>query len=728
MLKKITTLGMALAAVSGHALGADTTPPQITALDFPGSPSGELVGGKVPFSVSATDDVGIARVELFEDGVLVTSDNEAPWGAVLDFNDNAADTEIVITARAVDSTGNSSTTTRTVRKPGGALADAGVTLLEGGCFFKLWAPNAEAVQLVGDFDPAYANGALGVHDLSEDSDGHWFGLVPGCAAGDRYKYVIDNPGGENNTAGRHWRLDPRAKDSDHSANGADGSEQDLDFNAGIVVDPAYDWRPFRSPAFNDYLIYQLHMGSFAGLNDGIDMSGRAGNGTIARFGDVETKLQYIRDLGFNAIELLPIQEFAADRSWGYNPALFFAIESAYGSPEDFRRFVDAAHKHGLAVIVDVVYNHAGPGDNSLWQLDGYTKDDGGIYFEGGQNTDWGRGPAWWKREVQAFFYDNARMYLTDYNVDGIRWDVTTQINGNHLKEVLRRLGEDFPDKYMIAEHLPAHPWIIETGNYDATWLARSHHDFQRAAAGNDPVNRVIGFLGWDDYDHAWNLVKYPLGSHDDIGDDKDGDAEHGLRNWDRRHRYFTDLFGGRDSWEARAKARMGWALAATMPGTPMLFMGTEFHFNPPWGYWHDGRDRNGDHRIDWSQASDATAMPMRRMVAAVNAVRWSNRALRSDTLSIPHRDDHNQVIGFKRWDGDNLVLTVVNLGGTNFTNQSYGVTADAQGQWTQVFCSQDAAFGGWHGACNAFYEPWTQGDGRIYINLPKYSVLVFKLK
>jgi 1,4-alpha-glucan branching enzyme len=86
------------------------------------------------------------------------------------------------------------------------------------------------------------------------------------------------------------------------------------------------------------------------------------------------------------------------------------------------------------------------------------------------------------------------------------------------------------------------------------------------------------------------------------------------------------------------------------------------------------------------------------------------------------------VIGFKRWDGGNLVLTIVNLGGTNFTNRSYGVAADAQGQWTQVFCSQDAAFGGWRGACNAYYEPWTQGDGRIYINLPKYSVLVFKLK
>jgi hypothetical protein len=83
---------------------------------------------------------------------------------------------------------------------------------------------------------------------------------------------------------------------------------------------------------------------------------------------------------------------------------------------------------------------------------------------------------------------------------------------------------------------------------------------------------MVSFLGWDGYDHAWNLVKYALGSDDDIGNQENGDAEHGLTNWDSRHRYSTDLFGGRDNWEARAKAKMGWALTATMPGTPMLFI------------------------------------------------------------------------------------------------------------------------------------------------------------
>jgi 1,4-alpha-glucan branching enzyme len=728
MFKKVTVLWLIPACLCGAAFAQDTVPPSITAFSFPESLSGNKVGGRVPFSVTATDNVGVTQVEFYKNGVLVDTDSVAPWAATVDFNGDAVGMDYTIMAKAYDAAGNASTSTLTVNKPDWDMRGAGATLVENGCFFKVWAPDADEVQLAGNFNEVYDNGALGVHSLTKDSGGYWFGFVPGCAASHRYKYVIDNPGGADNIAGTSWKLDPRAKDSDHSFNGVNGEEKRLDFNADIVVDPKYDWAPFTSPERNDYIIYQLHVGSFAGMNDGIDMTGHGDKGTIARFGDVETKLQYIKDLGFTAIELLPVHEFAGDRSWGYNPALFFAIESAYGSPNEFRHFVNEAHKDGLAVIVDAVYNHAGPGDNSLWQFDGNTKDGGGIYFEGGKSTPWGRGPAWWKQEVQDFFFDNAKMYIAEYNVDGIRFDATTQIDGNYLKEVLWRIRSQYPDKYMIAEHLPANPWITKIGNFHATWYARSHHEFQRAANGEDPVNKVVSFLGWDGYDHSWNLVKYALGSHDDIGDQNGGNAEDGLTNWDKRHRYFTDLFGGRDNWGARAKARMGWALTATMPGTPMLFMGTEFHFNPPWGYWNDGADKNGDHRIDWSYASDSTAMPMRRMVAAVNSVRGRNPALRSDTLSIPHKDYTNNVIAFKRWDGSNLVLTVVNLGANNFTNKSYGVAVNAQGQWTQLFCSQDAAFGGWEGACNAFYEPWTQSDGKIYINLPKYSVLVFKLK
>jgi 1,4-alpha-glucan branching enzyme len=484
----------------------------------------------------------------------------------------------------------------------------------------------------------------------------------------------------------------------------------------------FHWAPFDTPRFEDFIIYQFHVGTFAGRGDQF-------NKAWSTFQDVESKFSYIREMGFNCIQPLPIHEFALNRSWGYNPASFFAPESSYGAPRKLAHFVDFAHRHGLAVIFDVVYNHAGPGDNALWEFDGYKKD-GGIYFEGGQDTRWGRGPAWSKPQVQDFFYQNARTFFEQYRADGLRFDATTQINGDYLKIVIDRLRREFPDKYLIAEHLPDHPWIVNTGRFCATWDADSHHECQRALAGQEPLTKIKSFLGWDGYDHAWNLVKYTLGSHDDIGDQDNGNAEHGLSNWDTRHRYFIDQLGGRENWWARAKCRLAWALNVTMPGTPMMFMGSECHMASPyvsWGYWHDGEDQNGDHRFNWEIAGDSTAMEMRRLVRACNTIRWQNPALRADSLAIPHEDHSNQVLAFVRQYDNNVVLTVVNLSDDNFVDYSYGVkTGGHDGQWTQILCTQDATFGGWDGAGNAYHDPWTQSDGHVYINLPKWSVVVWR--
>ncbi len=118
---------------------------------------------------------------------------------------------------------------------------------------------------------------------------------------------------------------------------------------------------------------------------------------------------------------------------------------------------------------------------------------------------------------------------------------------------------------------------MNVGRFNATWHADSHHECQRALAGQSPLEKIKSILGWDGYDEPWNLVKYTLGSHDDIGDDHSGNAEDGLTNWDKRHRYMIDQLGGRENWYARAKCRLAWALNIAMPGTPMLFMGSECH-------------------------------------------------------------------------------------------------------------------------------------------------------
>ena len=593
----------------------------------------------------------------------------------------------------------------------------GAWLTPAGCFFRVWAPSAAQVTLLVQNGPYWeVTDTILRIDLT-NSDGYWSATVPSIQPYQMYRFEIKTPDGRV-----LQRLDAAARDVLSSELTRDDPS---DRNGSIVLgsDP-FLWTPFSTPSFENFVIYQCHIGSFAGRGDQF-------NKIWTGFADIESKLGYIRELGFNCVQPLPVQEFSGDRSWGYDPATFFSIESSYGSPYNLQHFVDAAHRQGLAVFFDVVYNHAGPDDNSLWEYDGNTTN-GGIYFEGGQGTDWGIGPAWWKQEVQDFFYQNARMYFEYYNADGLRFDATTQINGNHLKLVMAKLRQDFPNKYFVAEHLPDNPWIVNEGRFAATWVARSHHECQRALAGQDPLNKVKGFLGWDGYDHAWNLVKYTMGSHDDIGDEDGGNAENGLANWDTRHRYFVDQFGGRQNWWARAKCRLAWALNVAMPGTPMMFMGSECHLASPdvsWGYWHDGYDANGDHRFNWSVAGDPVGIQMRRFVAACNEVRWQNPALRADSLSIPHEDPTNQVLGFVRELYDNIVLVVVNLSEQNFTDHSYGVrTGGRNGQWTQILCSQDAQYDGWDDAGNAFYEPWTQADGQVYINLPKWSVVILRLK
>jgi len=300
----------------------------------------------------------------------------------------------------------------------------GATVVEDGTWFRVWAPHADQLRvLVQQGVPEWDYGlAPLVAVLAQDGE-FWEGLAPNVRAGALYRYEITNGANTFDT------LDPASRDTIHSWRYLGSTDNS---NAGVVTPPpAFVWSPFDTPRFENFVIYQLHVGSFAGRNDGFDRD-------VATFDDVRSKLGYIRAQNFTAIQLLPIQEFALNRSWGYNPALYFAVESAYGSPDDLRQLVDDAHRQGLAVIFDVVYNHLGDNDNSLWELDGYTNN-GGIYFEGGKQTPWGPGPALQNANVQEFFYQNARMYFEEYNADGLRFDATTQMNGNDLALIVGRI-------------------------------------------------------------------------------------------------------------------------------------------------------------------------------------------------------------------------------------------------------------------------------------------------
>jgi 1,4-alpha-glucan branching enzyme len=591
------------------------------------------------------------------------------------------------------------------------MASFGATLRAGGepgSTVRVYAPNATSLKVIGDFNAW--NQATGVA-LAPTAGGFWEDNVPVLIVDARYEFLVGRADGSVN-----HRLDPAARDTDHSS-------LDNWHNKSHVVTTTRAWQPFVMPAFDDLVIYQCHIGSFAGYRDGF-----IAPGGVASFNQVADKLGYIRDLGFNAIQLLPVQEFRADRSWGYNPAFYFALESAYGKPAELRAFVDACHAAGLAVLFDVVYNHISDEDSSFYHFDELADGTGDSYL-GTHRTEWGMAPAFWRQGIRDFFLENIRMYLREYNGDGLRFDATRAMEaarglGNDGWEFMQLLTfvtkQEFPGKYLIAEHLPDHESIISSAGFHATWVKEPFDQLVPALNGDDPIGRIERLannaFGPDRaYPLSWNTITYTMGAHDECGD-----LENGLRG----KRRFVERFGGRNNWHARAKTRMAWVINIASKGNPMMFMGGECHLD---GYWHDGEDLNGDHRFDWSIAGDGTGMAMRYLVAAANQIRRDHPALRNGSFEVTHRDPRG-VIAWKRWNNEgDVILVVANASESSYGGTSYGVATGQAGRWQQILCTQDAWFGGWEGAGNAFYDPFTQADGRIYVNVPKWSVTMFRL-
>ena len=586
-----------------------------------------------------------------------------------------------------------------------------------GCRFRVWAPNAQRVQLVLENASNQPAGDL----AAEPGTGNWSADQVNAPPGTKYQYIVTNAGGADNDNSQPWfRADARALQVENSAAAS----------MSYVVDPELftnSRSPFETPAFEDFLIYQLHVGSFAGRNDAIGETRYT-----ARFIEIIDKLDYIKGLGFNAIELLPITDFRCDvggAGEGYGPSDMFASENAYATRPDqavaeLIQLVDAAHSKGLAVILDMVYNHAAIIDNRYWQYDGNTASDngvnGGIYFVHGHPTPWGAGFSVWQQEVKDFLLDNARMYLRDYRVDGFRFDAVQAIQPDAVEYIVQTLRREFPDKYLIAEYNPndsatsAAPPEDPYGTlgFCATWNMSSPWNAFNLLGGADGIDPLLAMIGSFSDPNPWHQVNYLTGSHDQV---YGGQGDTGV--------YFTQRFGGRGNGWARAKARLAWALNATLAGTPMLFMGTEGHQD---GFWDPVVGTSYDHRLDWGQIGDNLGAPMQQMVRDVNQLRWAHPGLRSPAGFVVHADGQNRVAGFKRYDlaGD-VLLVVVNAGDGQCDGNQYAVNlAGDEGAWREVFNSQAPVYGG-IGTVGNFGVALQAENGQLWINLPSWSVLVF---
>lgn len=590
----------------------------------------------------------------------------------------------------------------------------GVSLSGATAHFRVWAPNASRVAVMGSFNEWRDD----EHLLVRGDDDCWSITVEGVRGDDEYLYVIDNRGGDEHNPGtlKLLRGDPWARATRHSS----GNSVVVDVAAELVTS-GLSADGFRTPVAPDWLIYQAHVGSFTGLGDGID-TGDTGTGTFEQFAQ---KLGYIRSLGFNAIALLPIHENPGDGNEGYAPSHLFAPESSYGSPLALRKFVRAAHDQGLAVIFDVVWNHFSDIDNRLWEFDGMTLD-GGIFFEGGERSPWGPRPAFWKREVREFIVDHARGCFEEYHVDGLRIDAADEIERAALVDVVTavRANPMWQDKLLIVEWTGQDaafwPQLTESLRFDRVWALGDPVIFQRVIDSTEhspPERRVGNLVELLELPDAELRIRYLLGSHDNAHDNEGGERT--------GYRYFVERAGGRDAPDARAKARIGWVLCVTLPGTPMCFMGSECHLP---GYWHprpDGNAFHSDHRFDWSLAGDEIGMQMRALVGDANQLWWNHPQLRGPGLELAHVDLPNGVLAFLRpGSGEGSTLVAVNLTDKSWPEQGYrlpvpgGVPA-----WRITLDTQAAEYGG---EGNANPDRLEVAEGAIAISLPRWSVIVLE--
>ena len=457
------------------------------------------------------------------------------------------------------------------RSPVRRLPIGAECLRSGGVHFRVWAPRAKHVSVV-----LGAGGDEGECALAPEPSGYFSGCAPEAAEGTLYRFRLDEGGPYPDPASRFQPQGPAGPSR--------------------VVDPAnFRWTDagWAGASLRGQILYELHVGTFT--PDG------TWEGARTRLGD-------LADLGVTCIEMMPVAEFPGRFGWGYDGVNLFAPFHLYGEPDDLRRFVDEAHGHGLAVILDVVYNHFGPDGN-------YLREFSPDYFTDRHKTDWGEpinfdGPG--SGPVREFFLANARAWTEEFHLDGLRLDATQSIFDESDEHVLAAIGREVRaaargrETIIVAENEPQETHLVrpvERGGYglDGLWNDDLHHAAMVALTGKregyytdyrGSPQELISAVKWG-YLYQGQRYKWQrsrrgtpaldlpasafvtfIENHDQIAN-----SAHGLR----LHQLTSP---------GRYRAMTAFLLLS--PPAPMLFQGQEFASSAPFLYFADHRGELGN--------------------------------------------------------------------------------------------------------------------------------------
>ncbi len=588
----------------------------------------------------------------------------------------------------------------------------GAVVHDGGVSFRVWAPNARHVAVIGDFCGWQAR-----HKTMLAPDharaGTWSGFVPDVRPGAEYRFLVRRGGPYL------WRIDPFARQVTHSRGNA------------VVFDPReIDWGPddYEMPGWDKLVLYELHIPTFA--------ADESGMGTFDR---ATKKLDHLAWLGVTGIEVMPPFEFAGTVSWGYNPSHVFAIESSYGGPLAFARFVREAHARGIAVLLDVVHNHLGPTDLDLWRFDGWHRRGyGGIYFYNDRRalTPWGATrPNYDRKDVRNFLRDSAVMWLEDFRVDGLRFDGTNYIRsrwGNvhhdgdrigaghrYLAAVTADLRSRQPWKILIAEDMQRDPVVTRASDagglgFHAQWDAGFVHPVRAALEAIHDGDRDVHAVAAAMTGHYLGAIHERVvftESHDEVANGKSRVPE-------------TVNPGAADSWHSRKRAALGLALVLTSAGIPMLFQGQELIEDR----WFDDRTP-----LDWSKAERHGGFLhlVRDLISLRRNLGGTTFGLTGPHTHLIRVDGHRKVFVAHRWrhggPGDDTIVAV-NL--TTSPVTGYPVGLPHGGRW-RLRCNTDApAYGHDFGSVLAtdidtapgWYDGFPQ---HATLTIPPYAALIY---
>ncbi len=444
------------------------------------------------------------------------------------------------------------------------LRSQGAELLKTGVLYRTWCKHDYVSVLIVD----ERKNVRRIIPLEREESGYFGGVDSDGCAGDLYLYRFGESQGWPDPASRFQPL------------GVHGPS--------MVIDPErFEWsdQSFTPPACSELIIYELHVGTFS---------------TDGTFQSAIAKLEHVVQLGANAIELMPVADFPGERNWGYDGVALYAPARAYGHPDDLRALVDAAHGRGLAVILDVVYNHMGPDGNYLSVFHDQ-------YFNPEHNTPWGDGFNFGEAAVRKFFAENAPYWRREFHIDGCRLDATHAIFDPSERHILGEISERLHEAgaFLIAEDERNEPSLlrpIAAGGlgFDGVWSDDFHH-VVRVALTREREGYYGNFAGTsaelaETLEHGWLFRGQRTRGQGKArgGECRELAAEQFVCCISNHDQVGNRAFGERLSHLIDAAAyRAASALLCLVPYTPMLFMGQEWSASSPFHFFTDHNSELG---------------------------------------------------------------------------------------------------------------------------------------